>query len=162
MNFYRFTVASADGTQIPLESIAKNKVVLVVNVASKCGYTPQYKALENLYQKYKDQGFLVIGFPCNQFGNQEPGSNEEIQSFCELNFGVTFPVMGKIEVNGKNTSDLYRWLKKEQKGFLFTEAIKWNFTKFLVDRHGNCVQRIATRTKPEDMEQDIQTLLKTT
>lgn len=159
MNFHDFSVKSADGKMISLKDLCLGKVVLVVNVASKCGFTPQYKALEELYEKHKDQGFLILGFPCNQFGNQEPGTNEEIQSFCELNFGVTFPIMSKIDVNGKNADPVYEWMKKEQKGFLGTEFIKWNFTKFLIDKNGNCIARFNPNSDPADLANDIKKAL---
>ena len=159
MNLYDFTVQNASGKNVSLRELAFGKVVIIVNVASKCGFTPQYKALENLYQTYKDQGLLILGFPCNQFGAQESGSNEEIQSFCELNFGVTFPVLAKIDVNGKSASELYQWLKKERRGLLGTQGIKWNFTKFIIDRNGNCVSRHSPNTEPKDLESSIKNLL---
>ncbi|ORX92540.1 hypothetical protein K493DRAFT_316540 [Basidiobolus meristosporus CBS 931.73] len=140
-------------------SIYKGKVVLVVNVASKCGFTPQYKALEAVYKKYEERGFVILGFPCNQFGGQEPGTEEEISSFCELNFGVTFPLMEKIEVNGDNVHPVYKFLKSEKPGILGLTRIKWNFEKFLIDRNGNVFQRYSSLTKPEDMEKDIESLL---
>jgi glutathione peroxidase len=135
------------------------KVLLVVNVASKCGFTPQYAGLEALYRKYKDQGFEVLGFPCNQFGQQEPGNAEEIASFCSLTYDVTFPVFAKIEVNGPAADPLYEYLKKEAPGLMGLTSIKWNFTKFLVDRQGKVVRRYAPTTRPEDIERDIQALL---
>lgn len=138
----------------------KDKVVLVVNTASKCGFTPQYKGLEELYNKFKDQGFTVLGFPCNQFGSQEPGTDEEVASFCELNYGVSFPLFSKIDVNGKDTHPLYIKLKKEAKGILGTEAVKWNFTKFLVSKYGESVERFAPKETPESLENQIKELLK--
>jgi len=135
------------------------KVTLVVNVASQCGYTPQYEGLEALYKKYKDRGFMVVGFPSNQFANQEPGSNEEIQQFCQLNFGVTFPVLSKIEVNGDNADPVYKYLKKNKTGLLGISRIKWNFEKFLVDKKGTVAYRYATLTKPQELEGDIEKLL---
>jgi glutathione peroxidase len=143
------------------ESLAshKGKVLLIVNVASKCGFTSQYAGLEALYRKYKDRRFEVLGFPCNQFGAQEPGNAEEIASFCALNYDVTFPVFAKIEVNGPNADPLYEHLKKEAPGLMGLASIKWNFTKFLVDRGGKVVRRYAPTTKPEDIERDIQALL---
>jgi glutathione peroxidase len=135
------------------------KVLLIVNVASKCGFTPQYAGLEALYRKYKDQGFEVLGFPCNQFGSQEPGNAEEIASFCSLSYDVTFPVFAKIEVNGPAADPLYEHLKKEAPGLMGLTSIKWNFTKFLIDRQGKVVRRYAPTTKPEDIERDIQALL---
>jgi glutathione peroxidase len=143
------------------ESLAahKGKVLLIVNVASKCGFTPQYAGLEALHRKYKDQGFEVLGFPCNQFGNQEPGNAEEIASFCALTYDVTFPVFAKVEVNGPKADPLYEHLKKAAPGLMGLTSIKWNFTKFLVNRDGNVVRRYAPTTKPEDIESDIRSLL---
>ncbi len=136
----------------------KGKVLLIVNTASKCGFTPQYKGLQELYAKYKDRGFEVLGFPCDQFGHQEPGSDGEIKSFCELNYGVDFPLFSKIEVNGENTHPLYKFLKSE-KGGLLGDAIKWNFTKFLVDKKGIVVERFAPMTPPSAIESEIERLL---
>ncbi len=133
----------------------KNKVILIVNTASKCGFTPQYQGLEELYNKYKDQGLVILGFPCNQFGSQEMGNSEEIGAFCEKNFGVTFPVFEKIDVNGDDAAPLYQDLKSEAPGLLGTQKIKWNFTKFLLSRKGEVIDRYAPTTKPEDMEEDI-------
>lgn len=155
---YDFTVKDAEGGEYKLSEL-KGKVVLVVNVASKCGFTPQYKGLEELYAKYSAQGLAVIGFPCNQFGGQEPGTNAEIQHFCRLNYGVTFPVMGKLEVNGAGADPLYVHLKNSAPGLLGSEAIKWNFTKFLVDRTGKVIARYAPATKPEELAQDIEKAL---
>ncbi len=135
------------------------KVVLVVNTASKCGFTPQYDGLEALYQKYKDQGFEIMAFPCNQFGGQEPGSADEIAEFCKVNFGLSFPVMAKVEVNGAGESPLYGWLKSEAPGLMGTKAIKWNFTKFLIGRDGKVVRRYAPTDKPESLGKDIEKLL---
>lgn len=137
----------------------QGKVVLVVNVASKCGFTPQYKGLEELYQKYRERGVAVLGFPCNQFGGQEPGENAEIQEFCQMNYGVTFPVFSKIEVNGDNTDPLYKWLKSSAPGVLGTEAIKWNFTKFLVGKTGTVISRHAPQEKPEELAKFIEAAL---
>lgn len=137
----------------------EGKVMLIVNTASKCGYTPQFAGLEALHEKYEDRGLAILGFPCNQFANQDPGSNGEIGEFCQANYGVRFPMHAKIDVNGDNTHPLYRRLKNEAKGVLGTEMVKWNFTKFLVDRQGRVVKRIATRTKPEDIAADIEALL---
>ncbi|MCX7978546.1 MAG: glutathione peroxidase [Bdellovibrionaceae bacterium] len=153
-NFFDFTVKSADGSDYKLVQ-HKGKVILVVNVASKCGFTPQYEGLEKLYQKHKDKGFVVLGFPCNQFGNQEPGSNKEIQEFCKLNYDVDFPVLAKIDVNGEKADPLYVWLKAKAPGILGSEAIKWNFTKFLVGRDGRVLERYAPTKAPEDIEKDI-------
>src|SRR5580765_5456036 len=137
----------------------KGKVLLIVNVASKCGFTPQYKGLEAMYEKMQSRGLEVLGFPCNQFGSQEPGTAEEIESFCELNYGVTFPLFAKIEVNGNGAAPLYKYLKKEKPGLLGSEAIKWNFTKFLVDRNGKVVERYAPNTEPAAIAGDIEKLL---
>ena len=143
------------------ESLADKlgKVVLVVNTASKCGFTPQYDGLEALYKKFQDQGFEIMAFPCNQFGGQEPGSADEIAEFCKVNFGLSFPVMGKIDVNGANETPLYAWLKGEAPGLMGTKGIKWNFTKFLVGRDGKVVRRYAPTDKPEALAKDIAKLL---
>ena len=135
------------------------KVLLIVNTASKCGFTPQYKGLEALWRKYRERGFEVIAFPCNQFGAQEPGEAEEIAQFCEANFGLSFPLMGKVEVNGPNAEPIYDWLKAEAPGVLGSRSIKWNFTKFLVDRNGWPVRRYAPTHKPENLEKEIEALL---
>lgn len=137
----------------------KGKVLLVVNTASKCGFTPQYKGLEVLWEKYKDKGLVILGFPCNQFGKQEPGSSDDISSFCELNYGVTFPVFGKIDVNGGNAHPLFKHLKKEAPGLLGTEGIKWNFTKFLINKEGKVVERFAPTDTPESIESKVAALL---
>ncbi len=157
-SLYDFTVKNEKNADVPLANY-KGQVVLVVNVASKCGFTPQYAGLEDLYKKFKDRNFTIVGFPCNQFGFQEPGTNDEIQSFCQMNYGVTFPVMAKVDVNGDNASPVYRFLKEKAPGILGTEMIKWNFTKFLVDKNGNVVQRYAPNTEPKDIEKDIANLL---
>ncbi|KZX58512.1 glutathione peroxidase [Halioglobus sp. HI00S01] len=154
---FDFTVQNAAGTDRPLNEF-EGQVLLIVNTASKCGFTPQFAGLEELYEKYKDKGVSVIGFPCNQFGKQDPGSNDEIQEFCQLNYGVSFPMMGKIEVNGSGADPLFKHLKDEAPGLL-TKNIKWNFTKFLVDAEGNVVKRYAPTTKPADIEKDIDSLL---
>ncbi len=153
-----FTVKDAAGRDISLDKY-KGQVVLVVNVASKCGFTPQYKGLEELYVKFKDQGFVILGFPCNQFGAQEPGNNEEIQQFCSLNYGVQFPVMGKIDVNGSKADPLYKWMKESAPGILGTELIKWNFTKFLIGKDGKVLKRYAPNEEPKDIAADIQQAL---
>jgi glutathione peroxidase len=137
----------------------KDKVLLIVNTASQCGFTPQYKGLETLYKKMHARGLEVLGFPCNQFGAQEPGGEEEIESFCEVNYGVTFPMFAKIDVNGKNATPLYEYLKTARPGLLGSEAIKWNFTKFLVDRKGKVVERYAPKVEPEAIAADIEKLL---
>jgi glutathione peroxidase len=153
-----FNATSLDGKPVPLKEFA-GKVMLIVNTASKCGFTPQYEGLEALYQKYRDRGLVVLGFPCNQFGAQEPGSAAEIGSFCEKNYGVSFPMFEKIDVNGDATHPLYQWLKKRARGLLGSERIKWNFTKFLLDRQGNPIERYAPVKKPEDLAKDIEALL---
>lgn len=157
-NLYEYEVLSATGEKIPLSKY-KGQVALVVNVASKCGFTPQYKGLEDLYKKYKDQGFVILGFPCNQFGAQEPGNDNEIQQFCSLTYNVSFPIMSKIEVNGTNTAPVYNFLKSSAPGIFGTESIKWNFTKFLVGKDGKVVNRYAPNTDPADIEADIKKAL---
>ncbi len=156
---YDFKLKNINGQETTLETY-KGKVMIIVNVASKCGFTSQYEGLESLYKKYKEKGLVVLGFPCNQFGSQEPGTESEIQTFCKVNFGVTFPMFSKLKVNGEDTHPLYQYLKTEQSGFLGTEAIKWNFTKFLVDKEGNVLKRFGSSTKPEDLEKVIVPLLK--
>ena len=151
-------VTAANGSETDL-SEHRGKVLLVVNVASKCGFTPQYEGLEALQRRYGDRGFTVLGFPCNQFKSQEPGNAEEIASFCELTYDVSFPLMGKIEVNGAKAAPIYQHLKSQAPGLLGSEAIKWNFTKFLVDRSGEVVKRFAPQTRPEDIARDIEALL---
>lgn len=153
-----FTVTTNRGEPLDLKD-KLGTVLLVVNTASKCGFTPQYDGLEKLYQQYKDQGFEVIGFPCNQFGAQEPGSADEIAEFCTVNFGVTFPLMAKIDVNGPNASPLYDWMKREAKGLMGSTSIKWNFTKFLIGRDGRVVRRYGPTDKPESIAIDIEKLL---
>ncbi|RGP40477.1 Glutathione peroxidase [Altererythrobacter insulae] len=153
-----FTVTTNRGEELDL-SEKKGKVLLVVNTASKCGFTPQYDGLEKVYQQYKDQGFEVLGFPCNQFGGQEPGNAEEIEEFCKVNFGVTFPLMQKIDVNGPDASPLFDWMKGEAKGLMGSSGIKWNFTKFLIDREGNVVKRYGPTDAPERIKKDIEKLL---
>ena len=151
---YDFQVDDITGKPVKLDRY-RNKVLLVVNTASKCGFTPQYKGLEALYRKYKDKGFEVLGFPCNQFGSQEPGNEQEIATFCETNYDVTFPMFSKVDVNGGQTAPVYRYLKSARPGLLGTEAIKWNFTKFLVDRDGKVVARFAPNDTPEAIERDV-------
>lgn len=153
-----FSATLPNGETLSLAGKA-GKVLLVVNTASKCGFTPQYAGLEALWQKYRDSGFEVIGFPCNQFGAQEPGNAEEIASFCSLNYGVSFPIMAKIDVNGTDADPLYRWLKAQAPGVLGTQRIKWNFTKFLIARDGKVVRRYAPTDKPERLEADIEAQL---
>ena len=157
-SLYDITVDDIHGKPVKL-SRYKGKVLLIVNTASECGFTPQYKGLEQLYGKLHDRGLEVLGFPCNQFGAQEPGSEKDIEQFCELNYGVTFPMFAKVDVNGANATPLYRHLKSAKKGLLGSEAIKWNFTKFLVDREGNVVERYAPNTEPKDIEPDVAKLL---
>ncbi len=156
-SIYDFNVLSANGETVPLRNY-EGKVVVIVNVASKCGFTPQYKDLQELYEQYQEQGLEILGFPSNQFAHQEPGTNEEIQSFCSLNYGVTFPVFAKIDVNGENEDPLYTFLKQEQKGFLISN-IKWNFTKFLINQNGEVVKRYAPNVNPLEMKADIEELL---
>lgn len=156
--FYDFEATKIDGTTISMKEF-EGKTVIVVNTASKCGFTPQYEGLETLYQKYKDQGLVILGFPCNQFANQESGSSEEIEEFCQINYGVTFPLFEKIKVNGKDTHPIYKFLKKEQSGGIFGSAIKWNFSKFVIDKKGTPVKRFTPNTKPKEMESYILQLL---
>ncbi len=137
----------------------KGKVLLIVNTASKCGFTPQFAGLEEIYEKYKDRGLEILGFPCNQFGKQDPGSNDEIMEFCQLNYGVSFPMFGKIDVNGSSTDPLYKHLKSEARGALGSKGIKWNFTKFLVNSEGEVVKRFAPATKPSQIESELKALL---
>ena len=157
MTFYDFTVKGRAGEDVSL-SMYKGKVLLVVNTATGCGFTPQYEGLQKLYDTNKDKGFEILDFPCNQFGNQAPGTIEEIQSFCTLNYGTTFPRFAKIDVNGKNASELYKFLKKQKRSALGS-SIKWNFTKFLIDREGNVVKRFSPADTPESIEKDIAALL---
>ncbi len=156
--FYDFNATSIIGENVNMSKF-KGKVVLVVNVASKCGFTPQYEGLEKLYEEYKEKGFVILGFPCNQFHEQEPGTSKEIHNFCKVNYGVTFPLFEKIDVNGDNTHPLYRFLKKEATGFLWSKGIKWNFTKFLIDRKGKVITRYGSVTKPKEIAPDIVKLL---
>ena len=151
-------VTTPNGSTSDLSS-HKGQVLLIVNVASQCGFTPQYEGLEALHRKYGDRGFTVLGFPCNQFRSQEPGNAEEIANFCKLNYDVSFPLYAKIDVNGDNAAPIYRYLKDEAPGLLGSKAIKWNFTKFLVDRSGEVVKRYAPQTKPEELARDIEALL---
>lgn len=157
-NVYEFSPRNARGDAQPLDAY-RGKVLLIVNTASKCGFTPQFEGLETLHKTYADQGLEVLGFPCNQFGKQDPGSDEEIQEFCQLNYGVSFPVFAKLKVNGSDADPLFKYLKSEAPGALGTEAIKWNFTKFLVNREGEVVKRFASATTPEQMTSAIEALL---
>jgi len=158
MSIYDFSVIRNNGDEESLEQY-RGQVVLVVNTASKCGFTEQYKGLEALYQKYMSQGLVVLGFPCNQFGKQEPGTNSDIAEFCEINFGVSFPLFAKIDVNGDDTAPLFAYLKKQAKGVLGTSGIKWNFTKFLVAKDGSVIERYAPTTKPQALESAIEQAL---
>lgn len=158
MSIYDIEVKDINGQAITMSKY-KDKVILIVNVASKCGFTNQYEGLELLHQKYSNQGLAVLGFPCNQFLSQEPGTEEEIKEFCSLTFGVKFDMFSKIDVNGENTHPLYKYLKENSKGILGTDAIKWNFTKFLVDKNGKVIKRYAPSTKPSEIEEDIVSLL---
>lgn len=158
MSLYDISLVTIDGTPQKMD-IYRGKTLLIVNVASQCGFTPQYEGLQALYGKFKDRNFTVLGFPCNQFGKQEPNGEAEIEQFCTRNFGVTFPMFAKIDVNGANAHPLYQYLKSEKPGILGTEAIKWNFTKFLIGRDGNVVKRYAPLTKPEAITEDIEKLL---
>lgn len=157
-SFYDFSARRLNGDQQDFAAY-RGKVLLIVNTASQCGFTPQYTGLEELYRKFKDRGFAVLGFPCNQFGEQEPGDAEAISQFCQTRFDVSFPLFAKIEVNGDNAHPLYAWLKHEAAGVLGTEAIKWNFTKFLIDREGQVVHRYAPATRPDELVEAIETLL---
>ena len=157
MNFYDLSAVKMNGETVSMSDF-KGKVVIVVNTASKCGFTPQFEGLEKLYENYKDQGLEILGFPCNQFANQDAGENSENNEFCQLNYGVTIPKFQKIKVNGKEAHPLYQFLKKEAKGAL-SGTIKWNFTKFLIDREGNVIERFAPKTEPKEMEEEIQKLL---
>jgi len=158
-SIYDFTCRAINGDLKPISDY-KGKVLLIVNTASNCGFTPQFEGLEQLYKRYKDQGFEVLGFPCNQFLNQDPGSNEDIQNFCSTKFDVSFPMFSKIDVNGPEADPLYQFLRREAKGIMGSTKIKWNFTKFLVNRNGEVVKRFATATKPEMIKSEIESLLK--
>lgn len=155
---YDFSYTSLEGTKVDMVDY-RDKALLIVNTASECGFTPQYEGLQKLYDGYKERGLVVIGFPCNQFGSQEPGGSEEIGSFCQKRFGVSFPLAEKIEVNGDNAHPLYRFLKSEAPGVLGSQLIKWNFTKFLVAKDGKSISRYASTTTPEDLKADIEALL---
>jgi len=155
---YDFAAQSLDGKPAPLADY-RGKVILIVNTASKCGFTPQFAGLESLYETYKDRGLVVLGFPCNQFGAQEPGNAEEIASFCKLTYDVTFPMMAKIDVNGPAAHPLYVWLKSRKKGLLGSEGIKWNFTKFLVSRQGEVIERFGPMSEPKSLEKAIEAAL---
>lgn len=158
MGFYDFSANNIYGEEVSMEEF-KGKVVLVVNTASKCGLTPQFKGLEEMYEEYKDKGLEILGFPCNQFANQDSGSNKEIQQFCQLNYGVSFNMFEKIDVNGTNAHPLYKFLKSQAKA-LFNKEIKWNFTKFLIDAEGKVIKRYSPTTSPVKIRKDIEKLLK--
>ncbi|MDB5942028.1 MAG: putative Glutathione peroxidase [Ramlibacter sp.] len=153
-----FAARSIDGRTVPLADF-KDRVLLVVNTASACGFTPQFAGLEELHQIYGPRGLAVIGFPCNQFGSQDPGSNDEIAQFCQLNYGVSFPMMAKVDVNGPGADPLYQWLREEAPGLLGSKSIKWNFTKFLVGKDGQVIRRYAPQDKPESLKADIEAAL---
>jgi glutathione peroxidase len=155
---YDFSARTIQGQPVELSQF-KGQVLLIVNTASECGFTPQFKGLQALFDRYAERGFAVVGFPSNEFGGQDPGSNDEIASFCEMNYGVSFPMMAKVEVNGGNAHPLWKWLKGEKPGFLGTEAIKWNFTKFLVGKDGQVIKRYAPQDEPEKLAKDIEAAL---
>ena len=157
-SIYDFEALQMNGQSVPLSQY-RGKVLLIVNTASACGFTPQFGGLEELHKQYADQGLVVLGFPCNQFGAQDPGSNDEIASFCQLNYGVSFPMMAKIDVNGANASPLYQWLTAEAPGLLGSKAIKWNFTKFLVGKDGQVIRRYAPQDAPKKLAGDIEAAL---
>lgn len=158
MNVYQFNAKTIKGEEVSLEKY-KGNVLLVVNTASECGLTPQYAELQQIYNQYKDNGFSVLGFPCNQFGSQEPGSEDKISEFCSINYGVNFPMFAKVEVNGENAHPLFQYLKEEAPGELESKAIEWNFTKFLVDRNGQVIGRYAPNVSPTDISSDIEKFL---
>ncbi|MBA9027727.1 MULTISPECIES: glutathione peroxidase [Bacillaceae] len=158
MSIYQFDVKKINGEYISMEQF-KEKVVVIVNTASKCGFATQYSELQALYEQYHDDGLVILGFPCNQFLSQEPGDNLQIDSYCKLNHSITFPMFAKIDVNGKNAHPLFQYLTEHAPGMLGSKGIKWNFTKFLLDRNGNIVSRYAPQTKPKELEEDIKSLL---
>lgn len=158
MSLPSLSLKTISGDHVQLSDYA-GKVLLIVNVASKCGFTNQYKGLQQLHEEFSEQGLVIMGFPCNQFGHQEPGSENDIQSFCELTYGVSFPMFAKIDVNGTHADPLFQWLKNSRPGLLGTEGIKWNFTKFLVSRHGEVLKRFAPSTAPEALRDDIKVAL---
>ena len=155
---YDYSAVLNNGKEVSLKDY-QGKVLLIVNTASACGFTPQYEGLEKLYKEFSDQGLEILAFPCNQFGKQESGSDSEIKDFCDLNFNISFPLFQKVDVNGANAHPLFQYLKKAAKGFLGSQKIKWNFTKFLVDKNGNVIERYGSVTKPEDLKDDIRKLL---
>ncbi|HEK9103029.1 glutathione peroxidase [Bacillus pfraonensis] len=158
MTVYNFSAKTINGEEKSLREY-EGKVLLIVNVASKCGFTPQYKGLQGIYEKYKEQGFEILGFPCNQFGGQEPGTEEEITSFCELNYGVSFPMFAKVDVKGDDAHPLYTYMTDQAPGILGMKAVKWNFTKFLIGRDGKVIDRFAPQTKPEELGKEIEKVL---
>jgi len=158
MSIYQFSASNISGQEVSLSDY-KGKVILIVNTASKCGFTPQFEGLETLYKELVDDGLVVLGFPCNQFGGQDPGSNGEIEEFCQLNYGVSFPMFSKIDVNGDDAHPLFVYLKENAKGVLGSKAIKWNFTKFLVNKEGEVVKRYGSKDKPSSIAKDIKSLL---
>jgi glutathione peroxidase len=158
MSLYDIPVTTIRGQTETLDDY-RGKVLLIVNVASRCGFTPQYQGLETLYRKHRERGLVILGFPCDQFGNQEPGAETEIEKFCTLKFGVSFPMFAKVFVNGPDAHSLYRYLTSARRGVFWTRAIKWNFTKFLVDRHGNVTNRFGSLTRPERLERRVEALL---
>ncbi|NDI35330.1 glutathione peroxidase [Chengkuizengella sediminis] len=158
MSVYEYSVQTIKGEEKSLKDF-EGKVILIVNTASKCGFTPQYKQLQELHESYSEKGLVVLGFPCNQFGDQEPGEESDIESFCELNYGVTFPMFAKVDVNGDDAHPLFTYLKKEAPGILGSKGIKWNFTKFLIDKSGKPVARYAPKTDPLEMKNEIEKLL---
>lgn len=158
MSIYQFKAKAIDGEEISLKQF-DGKVLLIVNTASKCGFTPQYRELQGLYEAYKEKGFSVLGFPCNQFMSQEPGTEADIKSFCELNYGVTFPMFAKVDVNGVYAHPLFVYIRKQTPGIFGFNTVKWNFTKFLVDQKGNVVKRFAPNVKPSEIAKDIEALL---
>lgn len=157
MDFYNLEAKKINGEMVSMSEY-KGKTVIVVNTASKCGFTPQFEGLEKLYEKYKDKGLVILGFPCNQFGKQEPGVGEEIEEFCQVNYGVSFPIFDKIDVNGSSTHPIFKYLKSNLGGFLGS-SIKWNFTKFVIDKNGKPIKRFSPITKPEDMESFVKFLM---
>ena len=160
-SIYDFSALSIDGKPADLGT-QRGKVLLIVNTASECGFTPQFAGLEALWKAYRDRGLVVVGFPCNQFGGQDPGANDQIASFCELNYGVSFPMMAKVDVNGEQAHPLWKWLTEQAPGLLGSRAIKWNFTKFLVGRDGKVIKRYAPTDKPESLKKDIEAALAVT
>ncbi len=158
MSIYEFSATNIKGQEVSLSDY-QGKVILIVNTASKCGFTPQFEGLENLHKELEEQGLVILGFPCNQFGSQDPGDDGQIEEFCQLNYGVSFPMFSKIDVNGSEAHPLYAYMKKQARGVLGSKTIKWNFTKFLINKEGDVIQRYAPNDKPENIKVDIQELL---